>query len=212
MDGSRLTNALLDRKRRFPYKGEGSPHRDSINVLDCVFGCAWFPTFEALARHMTDTHQNPVTVPRRFRTRQEKREALERIDSPMPRKSTRKTTPARPVPSRRTRGGLPKPSSEGSTASSPFLKAADIGRRIGATATLKVDGKDARIVDGNYGEQLIIDVTLNGKSYAMGITLDSVNYRLLFDRFGANPKNWRGSVKVTVKESRQGNLYVAVVN
>lgn len=197
------------------WRGDGSPVRDDINMLDCVFGDGWFPTFESLARHMREHHQNPVTVPRRFRSKQEKREVLTcswcglihtggpehcRKDQPVAKKATA---------TRKRSGGLPEPTREAMNRS-PFLKPNVIGRKIGARATLKIDGTGARVVDGNYGDQLIIDASIGGKSYAWGITIDSVNYRILFDRFGSNPKLWKGNVKVFLKEAQSGRPYVAV--
>lgn len=183
------------------WRGDGSPVRDDINVLDCVFGDGWFPTFEALARHMREHHQNPVTVPRQYRTRQNTREAL-RKDRPVAKKT-------KAAPRERSGGRLPEPTRE-SMNRAPFLKPNVIGRKVGARATLKIDGKSARVVDGNYGDQLIVDASIGGKSYAWGVTIDSVNYRILFDRFGANPKLWKGNVKVFLKEAQSGRPYIAV--
>lgn len=108
------------------------------------------------------------------------------------------------------RSGIPAPSKDAPGAFNPFLKADHVGKREGSTATLKITGDTPRVVDGNYGEQILVPVNLNGTRYDWAITIDSVNHRIMFDRFGADPKRWTGSVKVTVKVSRSGRNFIAV--
>lgn len=109
---------------------------------------------------------------------------------------------------------LPKP--EGATGGggdsasfAPFIKAKDIGKKEGDSATLTFLGR-AHLVDGNFGEQLVADVKHGNKEYGFGITLTSVNYRLLYERFGRNEKKWKGAVKVVLKRGASKKLYLAV--
>jgi len=181
------------------YRGEGALYRDTINVLDCAFCGEWFPTFERLAKHVYARHTGAAISGAPISRRQH----------PTMAKKTRK--PAKPV--NRTRGGIPAPSADDGSSGdfNPFLKADHVGKRVGATAKLKIAGEAPRVVDGNFGEQIIVPVSLNGKRYDLAITIDSVNHRLMFERFGANPAAWRGSVNVEVKMSRQDRPYIAVV-
>lgn len=106
-------------------------------------------------------------------------------------------------------GGIPTPNANTENSEfNAFLKADDIGK-VGSEAKLVLTG-ETRVVDGNFGEQIVCEVKLGRETFDWGITVDSVNHRMLFDRFGNNPKKWKGVVPVTVKMSRQNRPYVAV--
>ncbi len=109
-------------------------------------------------------------------------------------------------------GGIPAPSKQaaGGTDFNPFLKTSDVGD-VGDTGTITALGGEARVVDGNFGEQLVIPVKFNGDRYDWGINIDSPNHRQLYDRFGKNPKNWKGKIAVEVKLSRAKRPFIAVV-
>lgn len=180
--------------------------RDDVNCLDCVVCGGWFSTFEALARHMKAAHDpHPAGVARRYRVRSYEREPRQR-NTPLAKKTTARTA------TRKNNGNIPAPSQDAPSTFSPFLKAEHIGRKEGSKATLTLKPANVRIVDGNFGEQIIVPVELNGKNYDWAITMDSVNHRILFDRFGGNPKKWAGRVMVITKMSQSNRLYVAAVS
>lgn len=189
----------------------GAAKRDQLNDLDCIKCGRYFPTFDRLSRHMAARHGTPTPnrdgdvelPPYNGRARAS---FPERKSRPM---AKRKNAPA-PTRARRG-GGIPAPSKDAGASPdfNPFLKATDIGDE-NDTAVLTFTGGDVRVVDGNFGEQIIVECKLNGSLYEWGITVDSVNHRMLFDKFGQNPKSWRGKVPVQVKMSRQKRLYIAV--
>lgn len=109
-------------------------------------------------------------------------------------------------------GKIPAPESSDKQANAEFnafLKADDIGK-IGATAALTFTG-ECRIADSGFGEQLIAEVKLGREHFDWGITLNTPNHRMLYERFGDNPKRWRNKrASVVVKMSRQNRPYIAV--
>lgn len=177
----------------------GERTRDKINDLDCIECGRWFPTFDRLARHMAARHGRPTPN--------------EPGDVELPPKNNpvRKHRPmakAKTAPKRKAGGGIPAPSANAENSEfNAFLKASDIGK-VGATASLLLTG-ETRVVDGNFGEQIVNEVKLGRTVYDWAITIDSVNHRMLFDRFGKDPKKWRGKVAVEVKMSRQNREYIA---
>lgn len=116
------------------------------------------------------------------------------------------------APKKRTASGrLPTPAaSEQSADFNAFLKAADIGN-IGATAKLLLTGEVRGPQEGSFGEEIVVEVKHGRGVFDWSVKTDSVNYRMMFERFGANVAKWRGkSVPVIVKMSRQNNPYIAV--
>jgi hypothetical protein len=102
----------------------------------------------------------------------------------------------------KTRGGaLPQP--EGGSFN-PFLKVDALGKK--GYGTLEVTG--VRDAPPDSFSEIVIEVKLGGKVYDWGMKFSSGNYRRLFERFGANPKKWRGRVEVGIKEYA-GKKYVA---
>jgi len=87
------------------------------------------------------------------------------------------------------------------------LKAENIGK-LGAVGTITVlaapEASESEFSD------MTMSVKLKGTTYAMGLKSSGGNYARLYKRFGANPKKWKGNVKVEVKEFKK-KLYVAVV-
>lgn len=114
-----------------------------------------------------------------------------------------------PKPSRgkiQPRGGLlPEPQSGGDF--DPFLKASDIGK-LGTTATITITGGPEES-ESEFSDATM-PVRFKGRDYALGIKWEGGNYARLFKRFGANPKKWKGTVKVEVKRFKKKD-YVAVV-
>jgi len=183
--------------KRAAWRGEGALDRDDINCLDCTFCGAWFPSFERLAGHVARCH-DPLKV---------KRPKAERpLGGDMAKRSKRQATPQ--GKKRSSNGALPPPDSEQSGDLPPFIKADDIGD-VGDEATLTLLGADVRIDDGNYGEQAIVPIKYRNRPYAWAIKTASPSYRMLHDRFGSNPKRWKGPVAVQIKEWL-GKAYIAV--
>jgi hypothetical protein len=89
----------------------------------------------------------------------------------------------------------------------PFLKAEVIGK-LGTKATITVTGGPEE-VESEFSD-MQLPVSFDGESYSMGLKVSGGNYARLFKRFGADPKKWRGKVKVEVKHFK-ANDYVAVV-
>lgn len=104
---------------------------------------------------------------------------------------------------------IPKPKAAAATDQfAPFLKVSHLGKAKKGTIVLL---GQARHQDGAFGPQIIVRVKHLGKEYDLAFSVDSGNHRRLFDRFGANPKKWKGSVKVGAKEFNK-NPYVAVLD
>ena len=90
----------------------------------------------------------------------------------------------------------------------PFLRATDIGD-LDSTAQLELTGV-ARVVDGNFGEQIIAEVRYQRKLYDWPIKIDSPNHRRLEDAVGLDTRRWKGRrVSVTIKNN-MGRDYIAV--
>jgi hypothetical protein len=102
--------------------------------------------------------------------------------------------------------GLPKPQNAGGDFD-PFLGAKIIGK-LGATGTINVLGAPEES-ESEFSD-MTMPVSFKGSRYAMGLKVSGGNYARLYKRFGANPKKWRGKVKVEVKHFKK-NDYVAVV-
>lgn len=88
---------------------------------------------------------------------------------------------------------IPKPKHDDGGAGDfpPFLKATHIGK-VGSKAVAMLTGEAVRIVDGTFGKQMIVPVKVGKQVYDWSVTLDTPNHRELADRFGTNPKKWKG--------------------
>jgi hypothetical protein len=102
-------------------------------------------------------------------------------------------------------GALPQPEAGGDF--DPFLKASDIGK-LGATGSIQVCGAPEES-ESEFSDATM-PVRFRGHDYALGIKWSGGNYARLFKKFGANPKKWKGSVKVEIKRFKKRD-YVAVV-
>jgi hypothetical protein len=71
------------------------------------------------------------------------------------------------------------------------------------TGDVKIDPKP------RFGDQVLATVKLGKEEYTWGIRTKSSNYRKLLERFGNNPKNWKGKVPIEVAEFN-GNEFIAV--
>lgn len=111
------------------------------------------------------------------------------------------------------KNALPAPDDDGSDGEptfSPILKAPMIGK-VGTKAKLAARGK-VRAVSGQYGDQVMIEVLYKRKVYDLAIKQNSPNYRFLFERFGANPKKWKGVIPVEIANNGNPNDYIRILN
>jgi len=67
-----------------------------------------------------------------------------------------------------------------------------------------------RASNSEFGEGIVLDAKVNGSPYSWTVKYSSPNYSRLHKRFGTSEKDWKGAVKVEVKEYR-GKDYIAVV-
>jgi len=102
---------------------------------------------------------------------------------------------------------LPPPTANVAKQLPPYLKAKDIT----AEGITKITLLGAACKSNSqFGEGIDVACKIGNKEYTWTIKFDSANYRMLFERFGNDPANWKGIVKVERKEYL-GNEYVAVV-
>jgi hypothetical protein len=85
----------------------------------------------------------------------------------------------------------------------PFLKAADIGRG----ARLKPIPGTVRTLNGQFGQQLVVDVDLNGAIYSWGISVGKPNMRLFVEAL----VNGEKAIRVTTLISQSNRPYIAIV-
>jgi hypothetical protein len=64
--------------------------------------------------------------------------------------------------------------------------------------------------NSQFGDGIILDVKANGSMYSWTVKYSSGNYSRLHKKFGNLDKEWKGPVKVEVKEY-MGKQYIAVV-
>src|SRR5262249_9389860 len=89
---------------------------------------------------------------------------------------------------------LPLPTSK-RTELAPFLKVTDIPKKGITSITLIGDMRKSKIL---YGEGVELACTVGGKRFTWTVKFSSVNYAILYERFG--PRNWKGVVRVERKE------------
>ena len=105
-------------------------------------------------------------------------------------------------------GRIPSANRDGGGEFNPFLRADIIGRAVGNTAVATLTGQ-ARVVEGQFGTQIMAEVKVNGDLYDWPVKLDSANHAILEDAAGTDPAKWRGKkLTLTVKEYL-GKHYVA---
>ena len=96
---------------------------------------------------------------------------------------------------------------EGSSAFHPWLTPEVLGKSGKGTVALL---GTMRPSNSEYGEGIVLDVKVGGSLYSWTVRYDTPNYSKLYERFGVSEKNWKGPVKVEVKEHK-GKEYIAVV-
>jgi hypothetical protein len=102
-----------------------------------------------------------------------------------------------------------KPANEnGSTDYYPWLTPEVFGKSGKGTVTLL---GTMRAGNSQFGESIIFDVKVNGSMFSWTVKYSTGNYSRLHKKFGDTESNWKGPVKVEVKEYL-GNKYIAVVS
>jgi hypothetical protein len=96
---------------------------------------------------------------------------------------------------------------EGSSAFHPWLTPEVLGKSGKGTVALLGTKRPS---NSEYGEGIVLDVKVGGSLYSWTVRYDTPNYSRLHERFGDSEKNWKGAVKVEVKEHK-GNEYIAIV-
>ena len=108
----------------------------------------------------------------------------------------------------KTTGLIRKPGkSEGSSDYHPWLTPEALGKSGKGTVSLL---GTMRASNSEFGEGIVLDVKASGSLYSWTVRYDTPNYSKLHERFGDSEKNWKGAVKVEVKEHK-GNQYIAIV-
>jgi hypothetical protein len=184
------------------YRGDGAPAPDAINVLDCVECGAWFPTFEALSKHVLLRH-DPLHT---------KRSTLEREDQEdMAKKKKGGRIPASSGGARTSTqaGKIPRSDESGGGEFNPFLKAKDVGK-LGSRASLTLTGKVRISEGGQFGTQIIAECKLNGSVYDWPVKLNTPNHRWLEENLGVKTAQWKGKKVPVIVLNNLGNDYVAV--
>jgi uncharacterized protein (DUF2147 family) len=97
--------------------------------------------------------------------------------------------------------------SEGSTDYNPWLTPEAFAKSGKGTVNLL---GTMRASNSEFGEGIVLDVKANGSMFSWTVKYSSPNYSKLHKRFGASEKNWKGPVKVQVKEYL-GKEYIAVI-
>lgn len=89
----------------------------------------------------------------------------------------------------------------------PWLTIENLGKK--GTGVIKLLG-NVRKSESEFGEGVVMDVSLNGDRFSWTIKFSSGNYARLHKRFGDSFAKWRGPVKVEVKQYMTKD-YIAVV-
>jgi hypothetical protein len=97
--------------------------------------------------------------------------------------------------------------SEGSSDYHPWLTPEALGKSGKGTVNLV---GTMRASTSEFGEGIVLDARVSGSMFSWTVKYFSPNYSKLYDRFGDSEKNWKGVVKVEVKEHK-GKEYIAVV-
>jgi len=100
-----------------------------------------------------------------------------------------------------------KPENDSSADYNPWLTPEPFGKLGKGTVTLL---GTMRAGNSQFGEGIILDVKVNGSMYSWTVKYSSGNYSRLHKKFGESEKEWKGPIKVEVKEY-MGKKYIAVV-
>jgi hypothetical protein len=103
---------------------------------------------------------------------------------------------------------LPPPTASIKDHLTPFLKAKDIAEKGVTKITLLGATREST---SQFGKGIDVGCKMGTQQFTWTIKYDSGNYSRLFNRFGSDAENWKGTVKVERKEY-MGHDYVAVVD
>jgi hypothetical protein len=102
-----------------------------------------------------------------------------------------------------------KPENENSSAEyHPWLTPVVFGKSGKGAVTLQ---GTMRPGNSQFGDGIILDVKVSGSPFSWTVKYSSGNYSKLHKKFGDTESNWKGPVKVEVKEYL-GNKYIAVTS
>lgn len=106
-------------------------------------------------------------------------------------------------------GNIPKSqTNEAGGDFNPFLKT--VLHKVGAKATVVFTGK-MRLTEGQFGAQIMVEVSLGKKLYDFPVRVDSPNHRKL-ESFGVNSAKWKGkkaTLEVRKIKGYQPSIYFA---
>ena len=89
----------------------------------------------------------------------------------------------------------------------PWLKPEAFGKSGKGTVNLL---GTMRAGSSQFGEGIVLDVKVGSSKFSWTVKYSSGNYSKLHQKFGDSEKNWKGPVKVEVKEYMEKE-YIAVV-
>ena len=95
----------------------------------------------------------------------------------------------------------------GSTDYNPWLTPEVFGKSRKGTINLL---GTMRASNSHFGEGIVLDVKANGSKFSWTVKYSSGNYSRLHEKFGNSEEQWKGPVKVEIKEYL-GKEYIAVV-
>jgi hypothetical protein len=97
------------------------------------------------------------------------------------------------------------------TSFNPFMKAKDLGSKVGTRATLVLTGTARMNMEGNFGPQIIVGVIHNKKEFDLGVKVGKSSHQILEKKFGRNPKKWKGK-KITAEiREYMNNKFIQLV-
>jgi len=156
-------------------------HLEQEHELECYFCFLKFPSFQELAKHVTDAHVSSEAQHER-----EMREAWHPDDDREENQSMSLPTP----------GGGKRDAERGNSGASrgnrkppavPFLRVEDLNPEEKNVA------KILAVQTQNTGfNDVIVKIALGGRSYFFGLKASNPNYEALFNAFGENENKWVG--------------------
>lgn len=90
-----------------------------------------------------------------------------------------------------------------------FLRPADLGK-LGATANARILTARAQRAP-KYGPCVIVDLKIGADRYSLSVDTDTSNYAILYEKFGADPAKWTGTVKLENRKSERAKSGLTVV-
>lgn len=148
-------------------------HMIEEHQLECAFCFLKFQSFETLAAHVLEAHKSD-----------EERVQFKHFDAANP---TSEDYMALPQPGGgRARSTTPNSGGGRAKPNVPFLKVEDLREEPSRAKILGVKTQDAGFND------LVLKVSIGGKSFFFGLKASNENYQTLFDAFGEDDNRWVG--------------------